>query len=293
MNRLAPLSGGGTLFVPLVHRLAFKLEQLSWQEAQDYPAEAAQALRSTAQLLSADAICAGLDTWLAFSALGGSVIRDSLGRVLETRTAADGPSDSLDADAALASAHASAVVELVKQLATGPAANLPVLAGIASPATVLAQLGLPASAVVQAAQVRRLSLDLARRTLEAGAGGLLLIRDFQDARDSAEAWTLDAEAAVSLANLTQYYETPLILLSRSGPSPAQRAALAQAAGPGLLFGPEFAPDFAPESGDDPGLASSRPRRIAPWLAISSTEVEPDTDPDTIHAWREALLASGH
>ena len=82
--------------------------------------------------------------------------------------------------------------------------------------------------------------------------------------------------------MAEYYATPVLILSRASVSPQGRAAV-EKAGASLL-----APGTAT---DGITLLPPGPSESAGWLAMSHWELDPETDPNDVQAWRKRLAAA--
>jgi hypothetical protein len=265
MAKLDPSVPGPVLFAPIVFRLAMKLEQVAWNKFADDPTEAVYVLRSAQRLFKQDAVVAWFDTWLEAEAAGAVVERDDLGRVNSSQPPAMLPpvSDALSASPLV---HA---VEIVRRLNVEIGSSQAPLAMLTAATTLRARLG---SSVDYA---RELSVALARAYCEAGAGALLLVQE-DDSPDLA-----DLGEFASLFNVARYYDTPVILLNRHPLSP-QGVAIAESITGGLYV-------TASQAGTavfplpDTRVPNARTR-----LALSRWEVDAETAPETVQAWRHAL-----
>ncbi len=264
MVRLAP-HPQRILFAPLIWRLALKIEQVSWNEIAHSASEAVYVLNSAQRLFKHDVHCASFDTWLEAQAAGLQVERDALGRVTNRPLPLqDWPS----VEAVLAADPIARTVEIVHRLAADGGAAIPI-ATLTAGATLLARFGAD-----RIDYVRQIMLGLARAYCEAGAGALVLLEE-ESGGDFGE---LPEFAA--LFNLAKYYATPVFLLSRRAVSP--RGIAAAAAAGALLLTPDAAEDgiHALPPGDN---------EKSGWIAMSRWEVDPDTEPETIQAWRRQVI----
>lgn len=264
MTRLGP-HPERILFAPLIWRLALRIEQTTWSEVVTSPAEAVMVLRSAQRLFKQDVHCAWFDTWTEIEAAGVAVSRDDLGRVTVAPTAtADPPS----VEATLNTAPVTTAIEVVRRLAQDGGPIMPV-ATMTGAATLVARLGTHHGEWVQ-----QLMLALARGYCEAGAGALLLLEEERD---------LSALAKLSaLFNLADYYATPVIVLARNGGASADIAAI-ERTGARLLAPGTASNGLLPLPPEAPAASG--------WLAMSRWELDPDTDPNAVHAWRQHLPAA--
>jgi len=280
------------LFVPLIFRLALKLEQVPWAEFSASASEAMFVLRSAQRLFKLDAVCAWFDTWLEAEAVGMSIVRDDLGACV----ARPDPVALPPVETVLASAPIVRVVEIIRRLQGEAGDKGIVLAAVSAGATLIDHVAGEAArvrilAALEAGALtaedttlldglRQLSLGIARAFLEAGAGALLLLQEVESP-DLAE-----FEAFVSVFNLAAYYGTPVVLLARHPLSKKGEATLARlgialyaspnAASPGLLALP---------SADEAGPVQKQ----SEWLALSRWEIDPVVAPETIQAWQRDVV----
>jgi hypothetical protein len=271
MAKLDPSAAGRTLFAPIVFRLAMKLEQVSWSEFAGDPTEAVYALRAAQRLFRQDVVVAWFDTWLEAEAAGTSVKRDELGRVLG---APQPPASRPRVADVMAASPAQQAVEIVRRLNVEIGLSQIPVAMLTAGATLMARLGGRARDTVDYAT--ELSVALTRDYCEAGAGALLLVEE-EDSPDLA-----DVGAFAALFNLARYYDTPVILVSRHPLSP-QGLATASSISGGLYVTPTQA-----GAAVLPLPEASTPANARARLALSRWEVEAETAPETIQAWRHAV-----
>jgi hypothetical protein len=266
MARLGP-NPERVLFAPLIWRLALRIEQATWSEVATAPAEAVLVLRSAQRLFKQDIHCASFDTWMEAEAAGLAIARDDLGRPASRPPV---PAELAAVEDVLKAAPIASAVEVVRRLAQDDGQVVP-LATLTGSATLLARLG-----ASRGDYVRQIMLGLARAYCEAGAAALLLLEEEPD-RDGAEVSRLSA-----LFNLAEYYATPVFILSRTPVSPQGIAALEKAGA--CVLAPQIA---------SRGLIPLPPEisSASGWLAMSRWELDPDTDPNDVQAWRQRLLAA--
>jgi hypothetical protein len=265
------------LFAPLIWRLAMKIEQVPWREVAGSAAETVYVLRAAQRLFRQDIHCVSFDTWLEAEAIGMHIERDRFGRpVGRPGRIAGWPS----VDRVLSANPIVRTVETLRRLALDPDWIVPV-AAITAGTTLQKRLYAP-STEDSLNYIRQILLGLTRLYCEAGAGALLLL-DEEPGDDPA---ALNDYAAVF--NLAEYFAPPVFLLSRTPVRP-ETAVAAQAAGvrcvtPGRVSEGVLA--LPPDGGDvmsDEGPAGEK------WIAMSAWEVDPDTDPNVVQAWRQQLL----
>jgi hypothetical protein len=259
------------LFAPLIWRLAMKIEQVSWSEMSVSAAESVHVLRSAQRLFKQDIHCVSFDTWLEAEAAGMAVKRNDLGMpVGEAASLADLPS----VDAVLSAEPVVRTVEVLHRLAQEAGSTIPV-ATMTAGATLQRRFGGDSSAE-HVAFVREILLGLTRLYGEAGAGALILL----DEEPAENAAPLSEYAA--LFNLAEYFAMPVFLLSRGTAAP-ETVRDASAFRANHLASGTASDGVAPlpENGGrfDPG---------AGWIAMSSWEIDFNTDPNVIQGWRERL-----
>jgi len=265
------------LFAPLIWRLALKIEQVPWREVAGSATETAYVLRSAQRLFKQDIHCVSFDTWLEAEAIGMRVERDKFGTpVGHPGRIASWPS----VDRVLSANPVVRTVETLRRLAMDASEIVPV-AAITAGTTLHKRLRTPATPD-SLDYIRQILLGLTRLYCEAGAGALLLLDEEPDENPAA----LADYAAVF--NLAEYFATPVFLLNRKR-VPPETAAAAQAAGVRYLT-PGRASDGVialPASGGD-AVADERSPGEG-WIAMSAWEVDPETDPGVVQAWRQQIL----
>jgi hypothetical protein len=268
MAKLDP-SAAGILFAPIVFRLAMKLEQVGFGEFAGDPTEAVYVLRSAQRLFKQDVVVAWFDTWVEAEAAGAEIERDELGQVLGSQPPVTLP----PVPDVLAARPIAQAVEIVRRLDVEIGSSQVPLAMLTAGATLCARLGDDGPDMLDYA--RELSVGLARAYCEAGAGALLLVQE-EPAPDLA-----DLGEFASLFNVARYYGTPVILISRH-PLSDQGVTVARSIAGGLYVTPTQAgATVLPLS--DASVPNARAR-----LALSRWEVDAETAPETVQAWRHAL-----
>ena len=215
----------GDLFVPLIFRLALRLEQVSWDEALEDAPLAAHALRSAQRLFGTDACVNWFDTGLEAEATGVNFARDSLG---EISAGAVAQADLPDPGAFIATPAIAHVLAVTRQLCETIGEHACVLGCLTGPATLLLRFfGSPGAKRLVAGldagklattdrqrldKVASLSVALARAYCELGVGGLALLEEAVP-QSPALAGAFD-----SLFNLASYYGVPIVVVSRASMS---------------------------------------------------------------------------
>jgi hypothetical protein len=272
MAKLGPRSDR-ILFAPLIWRLALKIEQVPWCEVARSAAEAVYVLRSAQRLFKQDIHCVSFDTWLEAEAIGMQIERDQLGVPVGRPARID---DWPAVDSVLSADPIARTVEILRRLAQDPGGIVP-LATLTAGATLEKRIAATASAA-STDYVRQILLGLTRLYCEAGAGALLLLDEEPGGDDPAA--LVDYAA---LFNLAEYFSTPVFLLSREPMGPATAAA-AQAAAIGYLAPGRVQEGIVALPADGGDVVAD-----AGWMAMSTWEIDPGTDPKVVWAWRQKLL----
>ena len=281
---------GGDLFVPLIFRLALRLEQVNWDEALEDAPLAAHALGSAQKLFGTDACVNWFDTGLEAEAAGINFARDPLGEISAKAVV---PVDIPDPGAFVATPAISHVLAVTRQLCETTGQHACILGCLTGPATLLLRFFRAASAKrlvaaldagkLAAADKQRLdklaslSVALARAYCELGVGALALIEDAVP-QSPALAGAFDA-----LFNLTSYYGVSVVVVSRASLPSAVRNAYA-GLGAGYVVAPGTRDDrvaaVAPEAltGTQEALAQSKG---AGRLVATTWEVPADTAPESL------------
>jgi hypothetical protein len=275
MTRLEPRADR-TVFAPLIWRLAMKIEQIPWSELAASPTDAVYVLRSAQRLFLQDVHCVWFDTWLEAEAAGMRIERDALGIPLGTpEPIADWPS----VESILSAEPIARAVEILRRLALDPSSGIVPVATMTAGATLHRRFGGAAAcpAKDRLDYIREILLGLTRRYCEAGAGALLLL-DEQPGDDPIELTEYSA-----LFNLAEYFATPVFVLSRLQVRPEGIAA-ANALGAKYLTPNECSDDLIALPTSDGDVAAGNG-----WIAMSRWEIDPQTDPNAVRGWRQALL----
>jgi hypothetical protein len=263
------------LFAPLIWRLALKIEQMSWREVAGSATETVYVLRAAQRLFKQDIHCVSFDTWLEAEAIGMHIERDRFGAPVGTPGRVAGwPS----VDRVLSANPVVRTVETLRRLALDPDGVVPV-AAITAGTTLQKRIYAPPTPD-SLDYIRQILLGLTRLYCEAGAGALLLLDEGPgDSR-------LADYAAVF--NLAEYFATPVFLLSRT-PARPETAAAAQAAGIRYLTPDRVSEGVLALPADGGGVMSAKGSAGEGWIAMSAWEVDPETDPNVVQAWRQQLI----
>jgi hypothetical protein len=266
------------LFAPLIWRLALKIEQMPWPEVAGSAAEMVYVLRAAQRLFKQDIHCVSFDTWLEAEAIGMHIERDRLGAPVSTPGRIAGwPS----VHRVLSATPVVRTVETLRRLALDPDGVVPVAAITAGP-TLQKRIYAPDTAD-SLDYIRQILLGLTRLYCEAGAGALLLL-DEEPGGDPA----LVDYAAVF--NLAEYFATPVFLLSRTPARPGTAAA-AQAAGIRYVTPGCVSEGVLALPADGGSVMSAKGSAGEGWIAMSAWEVDPETDPNIVQAWRQRLICN--
>lgn len=194
------------LFVPVVFRLAAKLEQMTWDDLASDPASTSFALRSSQQLFGTDGLVNWFDTYLEAEAAGLQVVRDEMGQVV----AVDEPPGGLPSTADfLAGGSMPVAIDVAARLCAETSGNSAVLGYMTGPQTILARVIGDDERIyppMRDAAVQLL-VELLKAYCDVGVGGALVAEDVP--LDE-----LSAPALEPLFNVARYYGIPLLLLSR-------------------------------------------------------------------------------
>jgi len=263
-------SAGPPVFAPVVFRLAMKTEQVTFGEFAEDPTEAVYVLRAARKLFGLDLSVCWFDTWLEAEAAGATIARDPLGLVVR---APQKPAALPAVADVLKAAPVRQAIEIVRRLSLEQQAVAGMLTGAA---TLRHRLNSGGSDSLEYAA--ELAVALGRAYCEAGAAALLLVEE-EASPDLAE-----LETFTSLVNLARYYGTPVILLGGQPLSPRGIEA-ANAITGGLFVTPTQAGSAVRPLPDNGHPAPARAR-----LALSRWEIDAETPPETLLAWRHALAA---
>jgi hypothetical protein len=276
------------LFVPLIFRLALRLEQVSWEDALEDAPLVAFALGSAQRMFRTDACVNWFDTGLEAEAAGAA--RGSPGGVSVQPAA---PADLPDPGAFVAAPAIAHVLAVTRQLCETNGERACVLGCLTGPATLLTRLfgapgakklaaaldagGLPESERRRLDRAASLSVALARAYCELGVGGLALLEDAVP-QSPGLAGAFDA-----LFNLASYYGVPIVVVSRASLPPEVGDAYAQL-GTGYVVAPGTQGSrvvaVAPESLSGGEEALCRPIG-AGRLVATTWEVPADAAPECV------------
>lgn len=283
----------GRVFAPLIFRLALRLEQIKWDEVSESASEAVFVQRSAQRLFKTDVVSPPLDTWLETEAAGAKVERDGLGFVVDhdrTHLTELAPKSFVQADVMARS------IEIVRRMADESSSSALPIAGLTFGTTLLKRLlgqdktkevvgalsgSDPGASIPSLEYVREVTLEIATGYLEAGAAALLLLHE-ENTPDLA-----DIPHFAALFNLAAYYDVPAVMMCRQPVSSAGLGRLNQFCKEYYVTRDEQSSNImALPSGLSPSEVSS-----GSWLALSRWEVDPGTDPDVVHNFRQQSLAS--
>jgi hypothetical protein len=201
----AVLSGQhGRLFVPLVYRLAARLEQVEWEEFADDPPTAAFALRGAQHLFGLRALVSHYRLGAEAEACGVNLTRDAHGDWPFPIASQALEKISVSADA-VRQPPLDGLIDLTRRLASELHGQAAVIAVLSGPRTLAALLGTSVG-------LDDLYAALARAYAEAGARALLIA---EDPRAPVESAVTNVELANlgPLLNVARYFRLPAIVLA--------------------------------------------------------------------------------
>jgi hypothetical protein len=261
----------GFLFLPLIYRLAARLEQMSWEELTEDPVSSAFALRSAQQLFHLPAVITHFRIGVEAEACGADLGRDREGDWQQPRAGA--APEALGART-LEQAPLAQVLDVTGRLSAelrGQASTVGVVTG---PRTLASLFSAPPPSLAEFYAL------LARAYAERGVALLLVVEDRRvAARQEAHAM---AEGTVMAAffNVARYFRLPTVLLDHA------------TAGPVAGF------DLTAGGGGRPTLPASileaPPERPTEWrdagapLLLTEWEVPPHLSADRLIAWLDAF-----
>lgn len=259
----------GFLFLPLVYRLAARLEQMSWEELADDPSSAAYALRSVQRLFRLRAVATHFRLGAEAEACGADLARDEDGSPIGQPTSL---ADAAGLDAgALQRAPLAQLLDVTGRLSEelrGQAATVGVLTG---------QRTLSRLFPTVPAGLGQFYAALARAYAERGVQLLLVAEDAANADNAAKAAVLGP-----LLNVAGYFRLPTVLLDLASTGPVPGFDLTLGGGSGATLPLQLLQD-AP----DVRLAQSWRARGAP-LLVTESEVPPSLSAEQLAAWAAAL-----
>lgn len=280
----------GFLFLPLVYRLAARLEQMGWDEFSNDPASASFALRSAQRLFGLSALVAHFRVGVEAEACGADLGRDEAG---EWRQAASPADPSALTEQALGRPPLAQALDLASRLSEELRGLVETVGVLTGPRTLRGLFSAPPPGLGPFYAV------LARAYAERGARALLVVEDPRVASGpggpaerrasiTADGGSLassrsaeeDARTLAPMLNVARYFRLPTLLLDHaaSGPAPGFDLTLGGAAGRGLPV----------------ALLEHPPREAAGWrersapLLLTEWEVPPCLPAERLLAWVEAL-----
>jgi Uroporphyrinogen decarboxylase (URO-D) len=291
---------GHTLFLPIGFRFLLKLEQVEWDEFCRDPALATFTLRAAQRLFNADGLINWFDDWLEAEGAGASVKRSALG--VPAGKAAP-LRDLPDPQTFATSAAVARAIEIAGRLGKETGGETVALAYLTGPRTLFERLfgaaaarrmakalkqGKPRGADMEALEAAaELSLTLAKAYCEAGCGALVLAED----ENPGDLECLSAFSA--LLNLAEYYNVPILLLSRHPLGQAARAA-ARAAGLQFIASPaggeglQTIPLEILMENADHAVAWAKALPAAYRLVVTEWEIPPAAIPEAVIALRNEI-----
>jgi hypothetical protein len=246
----------GRVFVPLVYRLAARLEQLEWDEFADDPPTAAFALRGAQRLFGLRALISHYRLGAEVEALGVDLVRDNTGEWAFHGAASSGLAVTPDA---VRQQPLHGLIDLTRRLADELRNEAAVIAVLTGPRTLSALLG-------HSAGLAELYAALGRAYAEAGARALLVAEDSRlrdDAGQRANA-APNADAAIlgPLLNVARYFRLPTVILAEHEP--------------------RLPTAWLQDRPQDHPLTDER------GMYVTESEVPPDVPAERLRAWCDAL-----
>lgn len=256
------------LFLPLVYRLAARLEQISWEELADDPSSSTYAIRAAQRLFHLPVVVTHFRVGAEAEACGANLGRDSEGD-WETPIA---PADPPELDAgALERPPLAQLLDVTRRLGEelrGTAATVAVLSG---PRTLSALFSSPPTGLGQ------FYASLARAYAERGVQALLVVEDPRHADKEAHG---DPVLAPML-NVASYFRLPTVLLDAARTDAIPGFTL-------TLGGPGNQPTLPLSALEGPPEAAENWRERAHPLLLTEWEVPAELPAEQLVAWTAAL-----
>jgi len=241
MNLHHLLSTQPKLFLPLLFRLAARVEQLTWEEFFADPSYLTFALKNAQKLFRYHWIINHFDPALEVEALGCQVERDAQGHIQGVKPVASWGDIAGDWETR---GHLPIVMEATRRLCLELRNRVPVIGVITGPLTIASSLWgcRPDKEALQFAGgvVSR----LCQRYSQLGVGGIL-IAESPPITPEAEQLLELPKLLQPLRNITHYYQLPIILAWRDEPP----AGLSQAGVDFLLKGRGASPHEVEQGGE--------------------------------------------
>lgn len=257
----------GFLFLPLVYRLAGRLEQMAWEELAEDPTSSTYALRAAQKLFHLRAVVTHFRVGVEAEACGADLGRDAHGEwERPLRLAEPAP---LDAQILERSPLAPAL-EVARRLSEelrGAAVTVGVLTG---PRT------LSGLFVAHPAGLDQLYANLARAYAERGVRLLLIVEDPR----AGTAGLPERFSLTPLFNVARYFRVPTILLDNLAEGPA--------AGFDLTLGGACDRLLPLAALEEPSEGARRWCHEAAPILATEWEVPPHLPAEQLAAWTEAL-----
>lgn len=257
----------GFLFLPLVYRLAARLEQMSWQELAEDPTASTYALRAAQKLFQLPAVVTHFRIGIEAEACGADLSREPSGDWMR-------PAKLAEPDAVAGKlverpplAQALEVTRRLSEELRGTAGTVGVLTG---PRTLRSLFTAPPSDSGQ------IYATLARAYAERGVELLLVVED-----PRVEASGTSGETSLApLFNVARYFRVPTLLLDHASARPA--------AGFSLTLGGTGDPLLPLRALDEPAGEASRWRVEGRPVLATEWEVPPQLPAEKLTAWTRAL-----
>lgn len=257
----------GFLFLPVVYRLAGRLEQMSWEELAEDPTASTYALRAAQKLFQLPAVVTHFRLGIEAEACGADLSRDASGDWVRPAKLAEPDAVAGKLGERPPLAQALEVTRRLSEELRGTAGTVGVLTG---PRTLRSLFTAPPSDPGQ------LYATLARAYAERGVQLLLVVED-----PRVEASGTSGETSLApLFNVARYFHVPTVLLDQRSVTPG--------AGFGLTLGGAGDPLLPLAALEEPAEhARGWRRKHAPLLA-TEWEVPPHLPAEQLAAWVDAL-----
>lgn len=257
----------GFLFLPLVYRLAGRLEQMSWEELALDPPSSTYALRAAQKLFQLPAVVTHFRVGIEAEACGADLSRDASGDWVR-------PAKLAEPDAAmgdfLAQSPLAPALEVTRRLSEelrGEAATVGVMTGPRTLAPLFA---------TSPKGLDQLYATLARAYAERGVQLLLVV----EAPGAGLAGSAEGLALAPLFNVARYFRVPAVLLDQASAGPV--------AGFHLTLGGAGDPLLPLGALDEPAEHAGQWRAEGRPILATEWEVPPQLPAEQLAAWSDAL-----
>lgn len=262
----------GFTFLPIVYRLAARLEQIPWEELAEDTSSAAYALRAAQGLFHLPALVSHFRVGVEAEACGAELARDENGAWREPVTLADpkelGPG-------ALERPPLRLALELTARLSEELRGTAEVVAVLSGPRTLSALFAQAPSSLSQFYPA------LARAYAERGVQALLVVESAGNASQPLPA----GFSFAPLLNVARYFRLGSVLMDSSASPPTPGAEF------NLVVGGSGAKPLPLTTLSEPPSGVETWRREGGPLLLTEWEVPPDLPAERLAAWIEALSAA--